>query len=55
MAGRLFVLLPLLELWPQAAWPDWGRAQDLAAQLPDQRIERIAAPPRWQALQAEAA
>ena len=55
-AGRLFVLLPLLELWPQAEWPAWGRAdacaQRLAAEPNAQRLRRLPADARWQALQA---
>lgn len=55
-AERLFVLLPLLELWPPAEWPTWGRAdacaQRLAAQPDAQRLRRLSADSRWQALQA---
>ncbi|MFT3820526.1 MAG: 2-amino-4-hydroxy-6-hydroxymethyldihydropteridine diphosphokinase [Rubrivivax sp.] len=52
-AARLFVLLPLLELWPDAAWPAWGRAEACARRLAAaQRLQRLPADARWQALQA---
>jgi len=38
---RAFVLLPLLELWPDCVIPGKGPARDLLAGCADQRIERL--------------
>ncbi len=43
-AQRVFVLAPLVELWPQGAIPGAGRLADLLALVgddPDQRVERL--------------
>jgi 2-amino-4-hydroxy-6-hydroxymethyldihydropteridine diphosphokinase len=39
---RAFALAPLVEIEPDAAVPGHGRAADLLAALPDQRVERLA-------------
>jgi len=41
MHERAFVLVPLLNVWPEAFIPGQGFAQDLLAQLPPQPVERL--------------
>jgi 2-amino-4-hydroxy-6-hydroxymethyldihydropteridine diphosphokinase len=40
MQLRAFVLLPLLEVWPQAVIPGVGKAQDQLARVADQLIRK---------------
>lgn len=42
MHERAFVLMPLVELAPEASIPGRGRAAELLARLGNQRVERIA-------------
>jgi 2-amino-4-hydroxy-6-hydroxymethyldihydropteridine diphosphokinase len=41
MHERVFVLLPLAEVSPQAVIPGRGRVADLLVQVADQRVTRI--------------
>ena len=43
MHQRAFVLVPLLDVWPEACVPGRGSAADLLAQLGDQLVEPIGA------------
>ncbi len=40
---RAFVLVPLLDVWPDAMVPGKGAVRDLLAQVRDQPIERLEA------------
>jgi 2-amino-4-hydroxy-6-hydroxymethyldihydropteridine diphosphokinase len=43
MHRRAFVLVPLLDVWPDAVVPGRGAARDLLASVRDQPIERLGA------------
>jgi len=47
LAQRRFVLEPLAEAWPEAAFPDGTAAADLLAAVGDQWVEVIAGPGWW--------